>query len=280
MKILADLSLTGWRRAIADSFDPDPIPDPNSEPDPDPDPEPGEASLPDIGYDLALLTYDPDTLYSDTAGTTLAVVDGRVARASDTSGNGSHATQGTVAARPHYRVGAGIPHLNFDGMDDRLVIAPDASWRKTGQSIVMVARAVPWTNPTVNFGVLLGSANNTRHIFAMRSGDTAGGSEDRTTASSRFFKNGTNIGIRSGLSRGDLYDAYVTSEWLVLEVADARPTSSDFSGGLQFPGRDGIGLQVDADIGFLALIPTATLDTGTNRADLVAALAAKFGITL
>jgi hypothetical protein len=45
---------------------------------------------------------DASTVFTDTAGTTLADIADAVARVNDKSGNDAHATQGTVAARPHY----------------------------------------------------------------------------------------------------------------------------------------------------------------------------------
>ena len=68
--------------------------------------------------------YDPSdlsTMFTNTAGTTLAAVDDPVARINDKSGRGNHATQGTVAKRPILRQTAGgLYYLEFDGVDDEI----------------------------------------------------------------------------------------------------------------------------------------------------------------
>ena len=63
---------------------------------------------------------DPVTVFSDTAGTTPAGVGDPVARIDDKSGNGNHATQPTLAARPILREADGLRYLEFDGVDDYL----------------------------------------------------------------------------------------------------------------------------------------------------------------
>ena len=65
----------------------------------------------------------PDTCFTDTAGTTAAGVGDTVARINDSSGNGNHATQATVAARPALgRTVEGGWYLAFDGVDDGMLI--------------------------------------------------------------------------------------------------------------------------------------------------------------
>lgn len=70
--------------------------------------------------------YDPSdlmTMWTDTAGTTQATVGDAVARIDDKSGNGNHATRATVAARPILRqTGGGLYYLEFDGVDDCLLL--------------------------------------------------------------------------------------------------------------------------------------------------------------
>jgi hypothetical protein len=62
---------------------------------------------------------DLSTVFTDTAGTTLATVGQAVARINDKSGNGFHATQATTARRPILRQDSeGLYYLEFDGVDD------------------------------------------------------------------------------------------------------------------------------------------------------------------
>jgi hypothetical protein len=76
--------------------------------------------------------YDPSdisTLFKDTAGTDpVTAVGDVVARINDKSGRANHATQGTLASRPIYRIdGGGRPYLELDGFNDGLatgIIAP------------------------------------------------------------------------------------------------------------------------------------------------------------
>ena len=70
--------------------------------------------------------YDPSdmsTLFQDDAGATpVTAADQTVGRMSDKSGNGNHATQADVAKRPALRTGAGLWWLEFDTVDDVLLL--------------------------------------------------------------------------------------------------------------------------------------------------------------
>jgi hypothetical protein len=65
---------------------------------------------------------DLSTMFQDSAGSTpVTAVEQPIGRINDKSGNGWHATQGTAAARPIYRVdGSGRGYAAFDGTDDSL----------------------------------------------------------------------------------------------------------------------------------------------------------------
>lgn len=65
---------------------------------------------------------DPGSMFEDAAGTIPALVDGRVGRIEDKSGNGNHAVQNSPWARPILRLDStSRPYLEFDGVDDVLV---------------------------------------------------------------------------------------------------------------------------------------------------------------
>jgi len=70
--------------------------------------------------------FDPSdlsTLFQDVAGTVPVEADGDpVALMLDKSGNGNHAAQPVVAARPTWRSDGTLSWLEFDGVDDRLVV--------------------------------------------------------------------------------------------------------------------------------------------------------------
>lgn len=65
-------------------------------------------------YNIANLA----TLFSDTAGTTPASVDGQVARINDLSGRGNNLTQSTSSSQAILRNSGGLYWLEFDGLDD------------------------------------------------------------------------------------------------------------------------------------------------------------------
>ncbi|WP_217622860.1 hypothetical protein [Roseovarius nubinhibens] len=70
---------------------------------------------------------DATSLFQDANGTTPVLNDGDpVGLMMDISGNGNHATQSTSAARPSWRTDGNLCWLEFDGADDKLVIAPIA----------------------------------------------------------------------------------------------------------------------------------------------------------
>jgi len=70
-----------------------------------------------------------NTLFQDTAGTIPVTASGQtVARINDKSGNGNHATQATISARPTYQTDGTLHWLEFDGVDDFMAtsaITPD-----------------------------------------------------------------------------------------------------------------------------------------------------------
>ncbi len=87
----------------------------------------GQGFNPAVMFDGAAtgVWFDPadrQSLFQDAAGTIPVTAPGQpVARMTDKSGNGNHATQSTIAARPIYREDAvGRGYLEFDGIDDRL----------------------------------------------------------------------------------------------------------------------------------------------------------------
>jgi hypothetical protein len=71
--------------------------------------------------------FDPSdlsTLFQDAAGTIAVTAAGQpVGRMADKSGGGRHATQTTLSARPIYRTDGQRHWLEFDGVDDRMVLA-------------------------------------------------------------------------------------------------------------------------------------------------------------
>lgn len=102
--------------------------------------------------------YDPsdvNTLFMDTAGTVSVTGDGdAVAYMADKSGNGFHATQPDAAKRPLYRTDGTLHWLEFDGVDDHLLIT---SGSLTGAFVT--GFAVQYTDTSTQ-RILLGHSSN------------------------------------------------------------------------------------------------------------------------
>lgn len=70
---------------------------------------------------------DPAKLFQDEAASVPVAADGDpVAVALDLSGNGNHAVQSALSARPTWRTDGTLSWIEFDGVDDHMVIPPIA----------------------------------------------------------------------------------------------------------------------------------------------------------
>jgi hypothetical protein len=90
--------------------------------------------------------YDPSdraTLWQNVAGTIPVTAPGQlVARVDDKSGQGNHLLQSAAAAMPVYQVDAsGRPHLQFDGVDDRMQAVAFAARANAAQCVAGVLRS-------------------------------------------------------------------------------------------------------------------------------------------
>ena len=116
---------------------------------------------------------DISTLFKDTAGAVPVTADGDVvARISDKSGNGNHATQATALKRPTYRTSGGLHWLELDGTDDTFDLAGIAgsqnmsiyqAFDRTGNAIaVSHASSSPygpfWLGTTIYLAIYGGTA--------------------------------------------------------------------------------------------------------------------------
>ena len=101
--------------------------------------------------------YDPSDLSSmrqgNTAGSAAAAVNAEVGYLADKSGNGNHATQATSANRPILRQSGALYYLEFDGVDDQLML-PMAG---VGVSTIATVGNVPDAGATNDTIVTLGS---------------------------------------------------------------------------------------------------------------------------
>lgn len=112
----------------------------------------------DIAYDFSRQS----TLFDATSGGSAVAADGEILRAEDVSGNGNHATQGTVNLKPLRKVAArnGLDVARFDGSNDYMI---------AGDVADMLAK------PVVVFAVSKRSSGTGGYIFGKsHSGSTAG----------------------------------------------------------------------------------------------------------
>ena len=115
MKIGLGLSLTGMQRRRDTPFTP--------------------AALFAAGEQGVFFDIAPEYLFQDDAGTIPITDPGQtVGFITDRSGNGNHATQPTVEARPEYREDGPNPILRFDGVDD--VVSTNFADGFTGDVII------------------------------------------------------------------------------------------------------------------------------------------------
>ena len=259
MKFITDLSLISWQRPAAGSSGP---------------PSGPGTPIPALGYAVDLRLFDEARLFADLAGTVPAATGGAVARVTGLGTPVVNAVQAVVAARPTRRTAGDLNWLELDGVDDRILIEPNAAWRNTGMSAVVVIRrtlAAPRS-------MLLGNASgNVMYAGGMDSGSSSTAVDN--VSATNHYANG--VLIPGTITRGALYSYWTTGNWVIAEVAGMDLTGSGLTGGLQLLGYDtNTSLLCPSDAAMILLIPTATMNTGTNRADLVAALAGKFGITL
>lgn len=100
---------------------------------------------------------DLATVFSDDAGTTPAAVDGVVGRLADKSGNNLHATQ--AATKPTLRQSGAVYGVEFDAVDDFLVIPDTGDLLDFGQGSFLVAMALRLVASN-DFRVLFGKGSN------------------------------------------------------------------------------------------------------------------------
>lgn len=104
---------------------------------------------------------DLSTLFADIAGTVPAAVGDRVARIDDKSGHNYHATQATSGSRPFLRQdGNGRYYLEFDGTDDRLVVAAAAQglFQDAAKGFLLAAASTSTVAPGTTNVVMFWSA--------------------------------------------------------------------------------------------------------------------------
>lgn len=180
--------------------------------------------------------YDPSdmsTLFQDVAGTVPVTKDGDpVALMRDKSGNGNHAVQTVSTARPVYKTDGILHWLNFDGVDDELLISVTLN---NNNSISASLRTVRPTNSFM-FGdssrtAKMGIFNNSAFFRLVSNGDAV--SIPYVAASKHiitgFRDNGYTTGRLNGVeSKATAPNATAQTTWTAF--GSANLTNQYFSG--------------------------------------------------
>jgi len=150
---------------------------------------------------------DMETLFQDAEGTIPVTADGQqVGKILDKSGNGNHATQSVASKRPTYRDVDGVQWLEFDQIDDKIIIPyrlngvntlgisylPDAA--QTDFILVDSQQSNPW-------GITGAEGNSSTSV-----NNTHGANEG--LSSIRWDSVNSTV---AGLTRDDLYNSYANS---------------------------------------------------------------------
>lgn len=175
--------------------------------------------------------YDPSdltTMWTDD-GVTQAGVNDAIYRIDDKSGNGFHAIQSTLAARPVLRESGGLYYLEFDGTDDVLTAA------------VTDMDDCDFVGGLMRSGApgVIATAAVTKFIGYYADGITS--APDLNSGNPLYRINGVEVSGGTSATRNDLHDAWVDSSPSVV-VADGVSTSASswFSnGGIKFPFYSG-----------------------------------------
>lgn len=120
--------------------------------------------------------YDPSdisTLFQDTAGTVPVTAPGQpVGRVNDKSPNANHLLQATAASRPIYQASGARGWLEFDGVDDYMLVtypsAPTIATAVLGCiQVAPAANADIWDNRTTGGWVLRLAVGGTTDVFGV-----------------------------------------------------------------------------------------------------------------
>lgn len=150
---------------------------------------------------------------------------------SDLSGQGNHATQSTTAAKPLYKVGiaGGRPVVRFDGVDDYLTVANEATFDMATPTIFVVGTASAGTGTflgKVTFAGAVGDADR-RKLNVRRASSTTfslqSGADAAFKASGTLSWTGFNVMSVVGRGAAD-YTLAVNGT-----AADATTPTLDFS---------------------------------------------------
>ena len=148
---------------------------------------------------------DLSTLFQDVAGTIPVTTDGDpVGLIKDKSGNNNHATQPVSAARPTYRTDGVLHWLEFDEVDDSLVIPIDLE-RKT------FSLCLSYLQTTGDAFVLVNSLQTSVYVYAATVNNTSTSLANGGTINNMYFD-----GVSStAQDRGELYNKLKASNVFV-----------------------------------------------------------------
>ena len=135
-------------------------------------------------YDVSALS----SLYSDTGGTTAAVVDGPVGYMEDLSGNGHHLIASSDGQRPTLRQDGSAYYLEFDNVDDHMITASSSfltlvdisvgnAWQRTNSGNYLGLGGIGWSDfPNNKRLYAIAGFNASSNRMTFRVGNSSGNS--------------------------------------------------------------------------------------------------------
>lgn len=273
-----------WYRDYILKYDPDAAPSPFT-----------PASLFASGEEGIWLEPSPSTCFTDTGGTTAASVGDPVARINDSSGNGNHATQGTLASRPILRqTGGGLYYLEFDGTDDALATpSVDLSGTAVFSAFVGVGKDTDGDeiifesgNPYFNVpgGFLFSKSSSGAFSRSLNTSSSSGSGFSNTTSSARpgsdlsvhAFEKNLSLSPESAIS---VYSRVNGSEDVASSLFSTPTTAANMGNRVMYIGaRGGSSLFFEGDL--YSLIVRGAATSGDDLTGAESYVADKTGVTL
>ena len=211
---------------------------------------------------------DKTTLFQDVAGTVPVTKDGDpVALMRDKSGNGNHATQTVSAERPVYKTDGEMHWLQFDGVDDSLLITNMP--RKDGMYVAVGAL----TNNSVTQAII-GGLSNSRVIYANRSNNSTFYTSDTNT--NNVWSSYVNGVVHSTPeNRQAMNPTLFLSQYAVIAISNAAMLHATFD--TVYIGRMGSSGYFDGNITNIVLAESVSEET---QGEVTSYMANKSGVTL
>jgi hypothetical protein len=158
---------------------------------------------------------DITTLFQNAEGTIPVTADGQpVGKILDKSGNGNHATESVASKRPTYRSVGGVQWLDFDQIDDKIIIP----YQLSGDNTLGISY-LPDASQTA-FILVDSQQNNPWGIMGVEGNSSTFVNNTIITGLGLNALRWDSIGSTvSGLNRNDLYNSYASSGVVLADLS-------------------------------------------------------------